>query len=91
MKNDYLGGFKHICPVCGKKFWATSEWVYKNYSKYSPRKFCSWTCLRADEKSTETLADKIRQAFCDGLTDAEIQKKLCLTKKQLVYWKNNTI
>lgn len=34
------------CPICGKEFDYTEEWVYKK----GPLRFCSWTCLRKDEK-----------------------------------------
>lgn len=46
-----------LCPVCGKKFPVLRPhmWAYKerkpNSSNY--RFFCSWKCLRADEKRKE--------------------------------------
>ena len=42
-----------LCPVCGKKFpiLYPQIWVYKKQTTWNRYKyFCSWTCLRADEK-----------------------------------------
>jgi hypothetical protein len=36
----------HYCPVCGKEFFPGPEWVYKNIDGV----FCSWHCLRANER-----------------------------------------
>lgn len=30
------------CPICGKEFYPTAEWVYKTERHV----FCSWKCLR---------------------------------------------
>ena len=40
------------CPVCGKKFIIRdhSEWVYKLEAKDSKKYYCSWSCMRKDEK-----------------------------------------
>ena len=35
-----------VCPICGKEFFPGPEWVYKNIDGI----FCSWHCLRANEK-----------------------------------------
>ena len=44
------------CPVCGKTFDRTEEWVYKHGLKF----YCSWTCLRKDEKPDHRHANKGR-------------------------------
>lgn len=41
---------KAICPQCGKVFTFTDGWVYKNEDGI---RFCSWSCLRKDEKDVQ--------------------------------------
>lgn len=35
-----------VCKACGKHFFPTGEWVYRNRGEY----VCSWKCLRQMEK-----------------------------------------
>lgn len=43
------------CPVCGKGFYSTTEWVYKVDETF----FCTWSCLREHERKMEQ--DKARK------------------------------
>ena len=50
-----LQGFRHICPICGKEFWGSSDWRYRKNKRvkgtaYTKIYFCTWKCLRAAEK-----------------------------------------
>lgn len=51
-------GSGYICPVCGKRFYITSEeWVYRRGKVY----FCSWSCLCAFDRTG--LTEKYPQIF----------------------------
>ena len=48
-KTEQLGGDKKICPVCGKEFYATVDWVFKKdikKGKHIKKYICSWKCIR---------------------------------------------
>lgn len=47
-----LVGWEKHCPVCGKTFWAGSEWAYKRgYESKGYTYLCSWKCLNiCDER-----------------------------------------
>lgn len=40
-----IEGRKRTCPQCGKTFFATSHWAYRNKTTV----WCSWKCLRENE------------------------------------------
>ena len=40
-----IEGKKRSCPQCGKEFFPTRAWAYRN----NKRVWCSWKCLREDE------------------------------------------
>lgn len=44
----YTGDGK--CPICGKVFSYTGNWVYKMHKRGGYVLFCSWTCMRRAEK-----------------------------------------
>ncbi len=51
-------GSGYICPVCGKRFYITSEeWVYRRGKVY----FCSWSCLCVFDRTG--LTEKYPQIF----------------------------
>lgn len=33
-----------VCPICGKIFFTTGEWVYRQEQKKSKRYVCSYNC-----------------------------------------------
>lgn len=85
--DNFMSEHKRRCPVCGKTFWASSEWRYqKGYAK-NQRIYCSWKCLRSEEREHMTVGDKINQAIRDGLNDDEIRKLLGVTQRQIDYRK----
>lgn len=87
MRDNFLRGSQHKCPRCGKTFWASQEWVYcRGYEKHR-RYFCSWKCLREEERENPTMTERINQAIRDGLTDSEIKKHLGVTQRQIDFRK----
>lgn len=76
IRDDFLEGGHRICPVCGKEFWTTSQWLYRRGSGNDLTYYCSYKCMRARDKTRMTKTDKIRQAIRDGLSDSEIVKLL---------------
>ena len=90
-KDSFMAECKRECPVCGKTFWAGSEWVYKRGYAKNMRVYCSWKCKRSEEKENMTIGDKINQAIMDGLSDAEIKKTLGVTQHQIDYRKERRI
>jgi len=83
MRDDFLDSHHRTCPICGKEFWSTAQWVYRRGYPDRMRWFCSWKCMRKDEKSRMTISDRINQAIRDGLNDAEIKKLLGVTQRQI--------
>jgi len=81
MYDNFLEKGERTCPVCGKTFWAGEKWAFKKGYAHEPRIYCSWGCMRSEEK--ETLTSKIRKAIRDGLTDPEIKKALGVSQQQI--------
>ena len=52
------------CPVCGKTFDRTEEWVYK----HSQTKYCSWSCMRKDESEDKRHANSSKAKHLYNLT-----------------------
>lgn len=46
----------HVCPVCGKEFYPTPQWVYKNFEGI----YCTWGCMRKREKNLKEQIKKYR-------------------------------
>ena len=82
-KDNFLNEHKRECPVCGKQFWSSAQWVYKTNYGHSQQIYCSWKCMRSEEKKRMTVSDKISQAIRDGLNDNEIKKLLGVTQRQI--------
>lgn len=49
LKSKWL--MEHHCPICGKEFYPTREWVYKTGGTY----YCSWSCHRKAPEPVEVL------------------------------------
>ena len=43
------------CPVCGKMFIATVDWVYKKETKNGIKFYCRYNCYRATYKDYKFL------------------------------------
>lgn len=41
------------CPVCGKEFSAAPYHAYKIFDGHVYRRVCTWSCLRAYERTQE--------------------------------------
>lgn len=39
-----LGRSRRKCPVCGKVFYKTADWVYKAYANGGHYTLCSYSC-----------------------------------------------
>ena len=50
MRDNFMEEHRRICPVCGKEFWSSAEWIYKHGNGTTLKWFCSWKCARQDEK-----------------------------------------
>lgn len=54
-KHEPLTGYRHICPVCGKEFWGSSDWKFTKIQRGPSRAkiyYCSWKCIRKTEEET---------------------------------------
>lgn len=49
------------CPICGKLFYATSQWAYKINLKNTVRNVCSYSCTQG-----KAYKQKHEQAWQDG-------------------------
>lgn len=88
--HDLMKERERRCPICGKQFWCTGEWVYRD-KNYPSRVYCSWHCIQAARRGKMTTKDRINQAIMDGLNDAEIERLLGVTKKQIKYRRERLI
>ena len=53
MKDRILGLTERTCKICGKKFEAAPEYVYKRKQGQGREiYFCSYTCMRTYDKRT---------------------------------------
>lgn len=46
------------CPICGRVFFPTGEWIYKTTRHGKQLIYCRWTCYREGLKKNE-IARKI--------------------------------
>lgn len=58
-RREPMTGYRHICPVCGKEFWGSSEWKYVMKKRiqgtsYTKIYYCSWKCIREKEEKDGT-------------------------------------
>jgi YHS domain-containing protein len=58
---DILEGWVHKCPICGKEFWARSEYAFKCNVGKKLAYFCSWHCIRKYEKEKEKEKEQRRK------------------------------
>jgi YHS domain-containing protein len=78
------------CPVCGKTFIATAEWVYRRGGASMEHIFCSYKCLRKFDGSKPTKAEtreRVIQAIKDGLTTKEICLLVGTDYNKVLYWR----
>ena len=64
------------CPVCGKEFVPTSQWVYRDRVAW----FCSYGCKRQAELRKEKLLNGKRR-MQRRLTPKEVDRVLSLIRK----------
>ena len=97
----YLFDDDKRCPVCGKSFCVMSdEWAYKrrksNGSAFNY--FCSWKCLRTDERKREATQKKsstsakgsgedIMRMIIEGKKNHEICKTLGVASGTVSYYR----
>ena len=54
-----LEGKPRKCAECGKPFCGSSQWAYKTRRHEQRKYFCSWTCMRAEERREEKPHERI--------------------------------
>ena len=88
-----LVGVEKVCPVCGKIFmyYTAGGWVYQRSGRLKTYTFCSWSCLRAFDRTRSSTKiesrERIIQAIQDGLNDKEIATLLDVDKTRVAYWR----
>ena len=56
-REDHMARFKHICPICGKEFYALNRnYVYKNSKRGVYIYYCSWHCFNSRKIKTRTYS-----------------------------------
>ena len=60
------------CHECGKKFFSSGEWVYKLKINGKWRYYCSWGCMRTDERRNKT---KKRDLMAEAVTGPREKKQ----------------
>lgn len=82
---EKMEGNRYVCPLCGKEFWAFSDWAYRKHDKKKGgyRFYCSWGCIRKLERANPTLRERVDQAIKDGLTDREIRTMLGCSQRMI--------
>ena len=80
---ESLEGGRKLCPLCGKEFWAHSDWAFRKRDKRNGdyKYYCSWGCIRKLERQEPSLRAQVDQAIRDGLTDKEIKTMLGCTQR----------
>lgn len=39
---------KRKCKICGKEFWTSKDWIYKNRKGGTRNWYCSYSCYRKE-------------------------------------------
>lgn len=96
--NDFS---EQICPVCGKRFYSTPEWVYMLREKNREIYFCTWGCFRKAQneelvKNKRTTLDNnqkeaLNQMIVDGYSNQEISRKFCVNVQLVNYYRSKMI
>lgn len=85
-RGEPLTGYRKLCPVCGKEFWAFADWRYRRMDKATRSKtyYCSWKCIRATEireeeakQAEELLAEQSRCLICGETLQEEGSGRIC--------------
>ena len=54
---------ERVCPECGKSFIFRDQWAYKIVKDKHVVNYCSWTCMRRNEKNgVENKLQELRGA-----------------------------
>ena len=75
-RGEPLTGYRKLCPVCGKEFWAFADWRYRRMDKATRSKtyYCSWKCIRATEIREEEEAKQAEEQKDKGIR-IQIEKR----------------
>ena len=84
---------EHECPICGKTFVTTSEWVYKRGSGHRVTYLCSYKHMRQwdDEhkrkpgKNESPYKDQIIELLNKGLSQAKVAETLGINVNTVKY------
>ena len=52
---------ERICPECGRAFIFRDQWAYKLIKNKRVVNYCSWTCMRKNERNGEGVEDKLQE------------------------------
>ncbi len=44
---------ERVCPECGRRFIFRDQWAYKLIKNKRMVNYCSWTCMRKNERRGE--------------------------------------
>ena len=90
-------GYNHCqdkCPVCGKGFCGTPEWVYVREIKGHYKRLCSYKCMRAFDKAKEEKrkaeAKKHIQEMEQRLAQLTDSKEIVRLRKQIWLYKHRS-
>ena len=63
---------ERICPECGKSFTFRDQWAYKLIIDHKVVNYCSWTCMRKNERKKENGRTGIRaEQTANAVPDAD--------------------
>ena len=64
---DPMAGYWHKCPMCGKEFYARSEWVYqRRLEKGEPIYFHTYSCMNKYDEQIEEIKRQKKEAKKNG-------------------------
>ena len=79
--------------MCGKLFNARAEYVFVTGREAHKKWFCSWHCLRENEKKTAKrgkkpsyLKDEILKLLDEGIKPREIAERLGIRQDMVYYY-----
>ena len=80
-----IGGYWHLCPICGKEFHAGADWVYRRgYDEHHRSYFCSWKCIRLYEKQEEEKKLRRKEKkIMDEMERKELLKRVEQAEKNM--------
>lgn len=89
--NDFVN---RTCPVCKKKFYATSVWAYYIGERVAGKTFCSWKCIqayRARQQESKRVGREKRELILslarEGYSDDEVGRMVGVSGPLVRYYR----